>query len=100
MSGCLLVGLSACAPATPDWTAPGASQAEVDAAWADCRRLADRSVGIGSPASMPDDSSGSMAGGGGSDPMGMYERSKAADTHRKVMTACMKSNGFAPKRSK
>lgn len=103
----LAAALAACAPADPDWTAPGVGPVETEAAWANCQRLArqradygggaigDPTGGIATPGGGA--ATGTQAGGRMQDPMEVYDRQTAGAVYARTMNACMRAKGFYPK---
>ncbi|GAB3454744.1 hypothetical protein [Insolitispirillum peregrinum] len=85
LSLAVLVGLGACA-AKPDWTRKGASDAEIEKDWNECRRLADQQTGV----SRDDSRSGSSSG------LAEYDRRQTASRNKAVVDACMRGRGYFP----
>lgn len=88
--------LSACTPATPDWTSPGVGESETRAAWQACqaeaRTRVNGSAGLDRPAGSD------MSRGAPPSPLEDYDRRKAGRLYDRTVEACMRGKGFFPKK--
>lgn len=88
----LFVAVAACTPARAPWTAPGVAQDQVDADWADCRRVADQRL-----EPMPRDATGTGRTPY-TNPLDELDRRAAARSAQRDVAACMRAKGYFPER--
>lgn len=74
----------------PDWTRKGASDAEIERDWSQCRAMADQQTGT----RIDDDSASASANN--NSPLANYDRRQAASRNRAIIDACMRGRGYFP----
>lgn len=87
----LLLGLAACAPATPHWAKPGVGDDAVASDWSQCKELSDEEAPP--PPAPPGSNMGGMTA---SDPFGPLDQEKAATQSRQIVSDCMTAKGYHP----